>query len=85
MIRTREDLVFAKRIVITAGTSVISTPKGYPSLSRIASIVEQTAKLVHEGKEILLVSSGAVGIGKQKLAKQAILQQSMSNIIAVKG
>lgn len=85
MIRDREDIQFAKRIVIKAGTSVISTPEGYPSLSRMANLVEQSAKLVREGKEILLVSSGAVGIGKQKLAKQALLQQSMGDIIQLKG
>lgn len=41
MIRGRSDLRSSKRVVIKAGTSIVSTPEGYPSLSRIASIVEQ--------------------------------------------
>ena len=41
MIRGRADLPSSKRVVIKAGTSIVSTPEGYPSLSRIAAIVEQ--------------------------------------------
>jgi glutamate 5-kinase len=40
MIRSRQDIAFANRIVIKAGTSVVTTPDGYPSLSRMANIVE---------------------------------------------
>jgi hypothetical protein len=40
MIHSREDISLVQRIVIKAGTSVVSTPDGYPSLSRIANIVE---------------------------------------------
>ena len=45
MIRGREDLAMAKRIVIKAGTSVVSTPDGFPSLSRMADIVEHVSLL----------------------------------------
>ena len=58
MIRSREDLKLANRIVIKAGTSVVSTPEGYPSLSRMANIVEHAAKLVRDKKEVLIVTSG---------------------------
>lgn len=81
MIRSREDIALANRIVLKAGTSVVSTPDGYPSLSRMANIVEHAAKLVREGKEVLIVTSGAVGVGRQKLSKQAILRRSMSDLI----
>ena len=37
----RVRLKGAQRIVIKAGTSVVSTPEGYPSLVRLANIVEQ--------------------------------------------
>lgn len=33
----------ASRVVIKAGTSVVSTPEGYPSLVRLANIVEQVS------------------------------------------
>ena len=58
MIQGRGDIISANRIVIKAGTSVVSTPDGYPSLSRIANIVENAARLAQEGKQILIVTSG---------------------------
>jgi hypothetical protein len=84
MIRSRKDIAFANRVVIKAGTSVVSTPDGYPSLSRMASIVEHAAKLVQEGREVLIVTSGAVGVGRQRLAKQAVLRRTMNDLIANK-
>jgi glutamate 5-kinase len=36
----RQDLANAQRIVIKAGTSTVSTLEGYPSLTRIAGLVE---------------------------------------------
>lgn len=62
MIRNREDLSLASRVVIKAGTSVVSTPDGYPSLSRMANIVEHAARLVHQGKEVMLVTSGITDV-----------------------
>jgi len=58
MIQSRGDIFTATRIVIKAGTSVVSTPDGYPSLSRIANIVENAARLAKEGKQVLIVTSG---------------------------
>lgn len=58
MIQGRSDICSANRIVIKAGTSVVSTPDGYPSLSRIANIVENAAKLFKEGKQVIIVTSG---------------------------
>ena len=82
MIQSRQDLALAQRVVIKAGTSIVSTPDGYPSLSRIANIVEYAAGLVRNGKEVIIVTSGAVGVGRQRLRKQAILRQSMSDLIS---
>lgn len=58
MIQGRSDIYTASRIVIKAGTSVVSTPDGYPSLSRIANIVENAARLAKEGKQVMIVTSG---------------------------
>eukprot|EP00596_Hydrurales_sp_CCMP1899_P005054 CAMPEP_0119049416 /NCGR_PEP_ID=MMETSP1177-20130426/64586_1 /TAXON_ID=2985 /ORGANISM="Ochromonas sp, Strain CCMP1899" /LENGTH=735 /DNA_ID=CAMNT_0007026623 /DNA_START=13 /DNA_END=2217 /DNA_ORIENTATION=- len=83
-IRSRKDLAEAQRVIIKAGTSVISTADGYPSLSRMAHIVENVAELVRQGKEVIIVTSGAVGVGRQKLRKQQILRQSMSDLMTHK-
>lgn len=82
MIRSRQDLRHAKRVVIKAGTSVVSTPDGFPSLLRMANIVECASRLVREGKEVLIVTSGAVGVGRQRLRRQALMRQSMADLMS---
>jgi uridylate kinase len=57
-IDSRDDLHKAQRIVLKAGTSVVSNPDGFPSLTRIANIVESASRLAHEGKQVMLVTSG---------------------------
>lgn len=73
---SRQDLKHARRIVIKMGTSVVST-NGEPALARIASIVEQICMLKRQGKEVLLVTSGSVGIGRKRLNKQILLSASL--------
>jgi delta-1-pyrroline-5-carboxylate synthetase len=66
----RHTLQHAQRIVIKAGTGIVTEPSGVPSLSRIGAIVEQICWLRTCDKEVILVSSGAVGIGRQLLRRQ---------------
>ena len=51
----------------------------------MANIVEYASKLVREGKEVLVVTSGAVGVGRQRLRKQSLLRQSLSDVISQTG
>ncbi|CAK4080813.1 unnamed protein product [Aphanomyces euteiches] len=73
---SRQDFKHAKRIVIKMGTSVVST-NGEPALGRLASLVEQISMLKRQGKEVLLVTSGSIGIGRKKLHKQLLLSASL--------
>lgn len=57
----------AKRIVIKFGTNALSAADGDLSLSRLYSFLEDIAALHREGKEILVVTSGAVGVGRRIL------------------
>jgi len=63
----REEFLNVKRIVIKLGTNVLRNENGDVALSRIYSYIESMAKLVKSGKEVVLVTSGAVGLGKKKL------------------
>ena len=56
----------AKRIVIKLGTQVV-IEGGKLAEERLADLAASCAKLVASGKEIIIVSSGAVGMGRQKL------------------
>lgn len=57
----------SKRIVVKLGTAVLMRDEGGIALSRFYSFVEGVAHLMRQGKEVLLVSSGAVGLGVQRL------------------
>jgi hypothetical protein len=47
MIHSREDINdFARRVVIKAGTSVVSTADGYICISNVANLVERAARWV---------------------------------------
>lgn len=59
----------AKRIVFKFGTNALSTEDGGLALSRLYSFLEDMATLHAQGKEILVVTSGAVGMGRQILGQ----------------
>lgn len=63
----RKEFLNVKRVVIKLGTNVLRNENGEVALSRIYSYIESIAKLVKSGKEVVLVTSGAVGLGKKKL------------------
>lgn len=56
-----------KRIVVKVGTSTLTYPNGLLNINRIESIVRQVSDIKNSGREVILVSSGAVGAGIGKL------------------
>lgn len=66
----RERLLTARRVVIKFGTRVLVDSRGRPSPQRIHSIVDQVAALHDAGREVVIVSSGAVGAGLDPLGFQ---------------
>ncbi len=57
----------ARRIVIKLGTQVVIDPDGLLAHDRIRQVVGRVAQLWQAGRQPLLVSSGAVGLGRQAL------------------
>jgi len=53
-----------QRIVIKIGSNVLTQPDGLPDNVRMAHLVEQIAAIKQQGKEVILVSSGAVASGR---------------------
>ena len=58
----------AKRVVIKLGTTTVTGPQGELALERIEPIVRSIAALQKNGRQMVLVSSGAVGLGRGWLA-----------------
>ena len=57
----------ARRVVLKLGTRVVTHPDGRVALPRIFAVVETAARLRAEGRQVLIVSSGAVGLGVEAL------------------
>lgn len=77
---SRAALRRARRVCVKAGTSVVANEDGRPSLTRLGAMTEQIADLVQSGIQVILVSSGSVGMGKRLLRKQRNLQMSFRDI-----
>lgn len=63
----RPPLGLARRLVVKLGTQVVTDDGRSLALGRLTSLVEAMARLRHEGRELLLVSSGAVAMGMKQL------------------
>ena len=63
----RENIKNAHRIVFKFGTNALTRSNGELALSRIYSFIEAISDLKANGKEIIIVTSGAVGMGVKRL------------------
>lgn len=61
--RSRAALKDLHRIVIKVGTSTLMYPTGGINLQRIEKLAFVLTDLRNQGKEVILVSSGAIGVG----------------------
>jgi len=77
---SRSTLRHARRVVVKLGTSVVTNEDGRPSLTRLGAVVEQVAELHRSGKEVILVSSGAVGMGKRLMLTQSQMNMSFADL-----
>ncbi len=67
-IERQEGLRAARRVVVKLGTSTVIGAAGEISAKRIEPLVRSIAGLIRGGRQIVLVSSGAVGLGAGHLA-----------------
>ena len=65
-----ENVKDAKKIVIKIGTSTITHKSGNVNIRRVEELVKIISDLKNSGKEIIIVSSGAVGVGAGKMGLQ---------------
>ena len=79
------DLNNIKRIVFKFGTNVLRNDEGYISLARIYSFIEAIAKFHRMGKEVLIVTSGAVGLGAKKINVQDLDEVALKQACAAIG
>jgi glutamate 5-kinase len=63
----------AKRVVVKVGSAVLTGEKGM-SLEVIDNLAREIAFLHNSGREVILVTSGAVAAGRKKLAVEATMK-----------
>lgn len=63
----RAQLRKARRIVVKVGTSTLTHPDGHFNLERMEGLVAQLVEISTGGREVVLVTSGAIGAGMSRL------------------
>mmetsp|Transcript_37934 Transcript_37934/g.66516 ORF Transcript_37934/g.66516 Transcript_37934/m.66516 type:complete len:785 (+) Transcript_37934:85-2439(+) len=76
----RRALRSTHRVLIKAGTSVVANDDGRPSLTRLGAIIEQVAELHRSGMEVIMVTSGATGMGKRLMRKHGRMNMTMAEM-----
>lgn len=76
----RDFVKDVKRIIIKVGTAVVTGQDGRLAVGKLGALCEQIKKLSSLGHEIILVSSGAVGLGRQRLRYRKLIHSSFADL-----
>ncbi len=71
MLISRSELKNAKRIVVKVGSSTITHANGKRDFARMDRLARELSDLQNQGKEMILVTSGAVAVGVDRLGLTA--------------
>jgi len=63
----RSRLRDVQRITVKVGTSTLTYDSGKLNLDRMEHLVRELADLAHSGHQVILVSSGAIAVGRSRL------------------
>ncbi|KAL2626608.1 hypothetical protein AAZV13_07G120700 [Glycine max] len=77
---TRAFVKSVKRVVVKVGTAVVTRSDGRLALGRLGALCEQLKELNNNDYEVILVTSGAVGLGRQRLRYRRLVNSSFSDL-----
>lgn len=85
--QTREQLKDKKRIVVKIGSSSLTHPEtGSLNLEKMERLVRILTDLRNQGKDVILVTSGAIAVGRKALSlKERPTQRSVKQACAAVG
>ena len=62
------ELTAARRIVVKVGSSLLVGPDGAPDGAWLSALAADLGRLRDRGQQVLVVSSGAVALGRKRLS-----------------
>ncbi|TXG58679.1 hypothetical protein EZV62_016508 [Acer yangbiense] len=78
---SRDFVKNVKRLVVKVGTAVVTRGEdGRIALGRIGALCEQLKELNSQGFEVIVVTSGAVGLGRQRLRYRKLINSSLADL-----
>ncbi|CAN6442843.1 unnamed protein product [Victoria cruziana] len=77
---TRGFVRDVKRVILKVGTAVVTRADGRIALGRLGALCEQVKELNYQGYEVILVTSGAVGVGRQRLRYRRLVNSSFADL-----
>nr|AGW51410.1 pyrroline-5-carboxylate synthetase [Salicornia bigelovii] len=69
-----------KRVIVKVGTAVVTRSDGRMALGRLGALCEQLKELNNDGYEVILVTSGAVSAGRQRLRFRRLVNSSFADL-----
>ncbi len=74
---TRPDIKDKKRVVVKIGSSSLIHPQtGGLDYTKLEVLVRELCNLSNQGKDVILVSSGAIAVGKKAVGQVAVKSES---------
>ncbi|XP_043701555.1 delta-1-pyrroline-5-carboxylate synthase [Telopea speciosissima] len=77
---TRAFVKDVKRVIVKVGTAVVTRGDGRLALGRMGALCEQIKEMNSQGFEVILVTSGAVGVGRQRLRYRKLVNSSFADL-----
>nr|AML23859.1 Delta1-pyrroline-5-carboxylate synthetase [Kosteletzkya pentacarpos] len=77
---SRAFVTSVKRLIVKVGTAVVTRGDGRLAVGRLGALCEQLKELSSHGYEIVLVTSGAVGLGRQGLRYRKLVNSSLADL-----
>jgi glutamate 5-kinase len=70
--RSVKKLISARRIIVKVGTSIVAGSQNNSGTHLLGPLVSSIVSLKRQGRQVVLVSSGAVGLGRRKLGLEEV-------------
>lgn len=80
----RKGLRLARRVVIKAGTPMVTHVDGNIALGRIGALIEQVSRLRQEGRDVIVITSGAIATGSMRMRRTMTLNSTIQQTMRTK-